>query len=211
MEKFIFDIDGTLLKTNWEYEEIYFNSVLTPTDAKIFIPNISRFLADYESKFLRYDIDALSQYLIENSGIRITPDIIRGWLEAGKSYYDVIPGAKEVLEYLKNRNKRIVALSNWFTEMNKTRLDNAGLLKYFDSVYCSDEVDMKPNASAYLTACCDTSLTDTVMIGDSLQLDVIPPLELGMDAIYFCPNEKKNADRQKVKVIRRLSEIKEMY
>ena len=74
-----------------------------------------------------------------------TPDVIRGWMEAGKDYYDVMPGAKKVLEYLKSKDKKIVALSNWFTEMNKTRLENAGLIKYFDRVYCSDEVDMKPN------------------------------------------------------------------
>ena len=211
MEKFIFDIDGTLLKTNWEYEERYFSSVLTPSDAEVFIPNISMFLADYEKSFLRYDIDVLSQYLIDASGVKITPDIIRGWMEAGKDYYDIMPGAKKVLEYLKSKDKKIVALSNWFTEMNKTRLENAGLLKYFDRVYCSDEVDMKPNFSSYITACGDTPLSETVMIGDSLQLDVIRPLELGMDALWFCPNEKKPVDRPKVKVIRRLNEIKEMY
>ena len=116
-----------------------------------------------------------------------------------------------IIEYLKSKDKKIVALSNWFTEMNKTRLENAGLLKYFDRVYCSDEVDMKPNFSSYITACGDTPLSETVMIGDSLQLDVIRPLELGMDALWFCPNEKKPVDRPKVKVIRRLNEIKEMY
>lgn len=211
MEKFIFDIDGTLLKTNWEYEEIYFKSVLSKRDAEVFIPNISTFLANYESSFLRYDVGILSQYLTEISGVKITPDIIRGWLDAGKGYYDVIPGTKEVLEYLKEQKKEVVALSNWFTEMNKNRLDNAGLLKYFDRVYCSDEVDMKPNFSSYITACGDTPLTDTVMIGDSLQLDVIAPLELGMNALWYCPNEKKTIDKHKVKVIRRLNEIKEMY
>lgn len=211
MEKFIFDIDGTLLQTNWEYEEVYFKSVLSKRDAEVFIPNISTFLADYESSFLRYDIAVLSQYLTEVSGVKITSDIIRGWLEAGKDYYDVMPEARDVLKYLKEQNKEVVALSNWFTEMNKTRLNNAGLLKYFDRVYCSDEVDMKPNFSSYITVCGDTPLADTVMIGDSLKLDVITPLELGMDALWFCPNEKKTVDKPKVKVIRRLNEIKEMY
>ncbi len=211
MEKFIFDIDGTLLKTNWQYEEIYFNSVLTPADAEIFIPNIADFLADYERKFPRYDVEMLSQYLTGTSGVRITPDIIRGWMEAGKEYYDVIPYAKEMLEYLKAKDKKIVALSNWFTDMNKTRLVRAGLVDYFDHVYCSDEVDMKPNPSSYITVCGDTPLNETIMVGDSLQLDVLTPLELGMNAIYFCPDEKKTVDNPKVKVIRRLNEIKEMY
>lgn len=211
MKKFIFDIDGTLLKTNWQYEEIYFNSVLTSADAESFIPNISVFLANYEKRFPRYDVEMLSQYLTDSSGVNITPDIVRGWMEAGKEYYDVIPEARELLEYLKEKGKKIVALSNWFTDMNKARLRNAGLLDYFDYVYCSDEVNMKPHYSCYMRACGDTPLNDAVMIGDSLQLDVIVPLELGMDAIYFCPDDKKQMDNPKIKVIRRLSEIKEMY
>ena len=80
MEKFIFDIDGTLLKVNWEYEEIYFNSVLNPKDVAIFIPNIAGLLVDYESNFSRYDVNLLSQYLIEKTGVMITPDIIQGWI-----------------------------------------------------------------------------------------------------------------------------------
>lgn len=211
MEKFIFDIDGTLLKTNWEYEKIYFNSVLSKRDAEVFIPNIAKLLANYESRFRRYDVNLLSQYLIGETGVEITPDIIRGWMEAGKDYYDIVDGAHETLEYLKSKDKKIVALSNWFTDMNKTRLEKAGLLEFFDGIFCSDEVDMKPNRSSYLTACGDTKVENVVMIGDSLPFDVMIPLEMGMDAVFYCPKENKTVDNPKVKVIRRLNEIKEMY
>ena len=135
LEKFIFDIDGTLLKANWEYEKIYFNSVLSREDADIFLPKISKLLTGYESTFTHYDIDLLSSYLSENTGVNITPDLIRGWINAGKDYYDVVDDAKDVLEYLKNKDKKIVALSNWFTEMNKTRLEKAGLLEYFYNLH----------------------------------------------------------------------------
>lgn len=210
MEKFIFDIDGTLLKTNWQYEEDYFNSVLSFDDANKFIPRISSLLASYERSFLRYDVDILSHYLTLSTGVNITPEIVRGWIEAGKDYYEVIPGAYDTLEYLKSKDKKIVALSNWFSSMNATRLKNALLDGYFDQVFCSDLVDMKPNPSSYITACGDTSFNDTVMIGDSLELDVMAPLKLGINAIYFCPDEKKNVDN-KIKVIRKLQDIKEMY
>lgn len=211
MEKFIFDIDGTLLKANWEYEKIYFNSVLSREDADIFLPKISKLLTGYESTFTHYDIDLLSSYLSENTGVNITPDLIRGWINAGKDYYDVVDDAKDVLEYLKNKDKKIVALSNWFTEMNKTRLEKAGLLEYFDNVYCTDMIEMKPNEASYLKACGDTLLSKVVMIGDSLSFDVLRPMELGIDAIYYCPRENVKLDNPKVKVIRKLNEIKEMY
>lgn len=211
MEKFIFDLDGTLLQKNWSYEEKYFRSVLSNDDAEILLSRMSRLLSEYESSYLRYDVNLLSNYLSEKTGIDINCDIVRNWMRAGMDYYDTIPGAKEILEYLKEKNKKIVALSNWFTEMNVERLKKAGLFDYFDAIYCSDEVDMKPNPEGYIVACGDTRFQDAVMIGDSLENDVLTPLELGINAVYFCPDERKEVGQSKVKVIRKLKEIKEMY
>lgn len=211
MEKFIFDIDGTLLKTNWEYEEIYFRSILSQKDADIFIPDIARLLADYEHRFSRYDRHLLSQYISENTGVNINPDMIQGWIEAGKDYYDVIDGAHEVLEYLKSKDKKIVALSNWFTEMNKTRLERAGLSEFFDEIYCTDLIDMKPSRSSYLAACGDVNPSRSVIVGDSWQFDIKVPLELGMETVYYCPKGNEHVDNPKVKVIRKLNDLKEMY
>lgn len=211
MEKFIFDLDGTLLQKNWSYEEEYFRSVLNNDDAERLLSRMSTLLSEYESSYLRYDVNLLSAYLSKKTGIDISLDVIRNWMRAGMDYYDTIPGAKEILEYLKAKDKKIVALSNWFTEMNVGRLKRAGLFDYFDAVYCSDVVDMKPNPGGYITACGDTNFQDVVMIGDSLPNDVLTPLELGINAIYFCPDEAKDAGHSKVKVIRKLKEIKEMY
>lgn len=211
MQKFIFDVDGTILKADWNYQEIYFNKALSREDARKFLPNISKLLAYYENNFIRYDINLLSNYLTEATGIKFTPDIIQGWLDAGKNYYEVVPGAYDILEYLKSKDKKLVALSNWFSEMNVTRLERAGLLKYFDNVYCSDQVDMKPTKSGFLTACGDVLPGNTVMVGDSLHFDIMVPIELGMDVIYYCPDESKRVDNPKIKVIRKLNDLKEMY
>ena len=211
MKKVIFDLDGTLLKANWQYEEIYFKSILSPEDAEKFIPNISRLLAEYEKTYLRYDFDLLSMYLTEKSGVNISREIVKVWIEAGKDCDEIIAGADEILRYLKQKDKCIVGLSNWFTDMNVGRLKKAGLYDYFDEVYCSDVVDMKPNLGAYIAACGDTEFKDVVMIGDSLKNDVITPLELGINAIYFCKDNQEKVLNPKVKVIRKLNEIKEIY
>lgn len=211
MKKFIFDLDGTLLQKNWSYEQEYFKSILNNDDAEKLLSRMSSLLAEYEKNYLRYDINLLSCYLSDNTGVNISPEIVKRWIEAGCDYYATIPGALETLKYLKQKNKSIVALSNWFTDMNVARLKKAGLFEYFDEVYCSDIVDMKPNYSGYIAACGDVALRDVVMIGDSLQNDVLTPLELGMDAIYFCPDETIEVEDKKVKVIRNLKELKEMY
>lgn len=211
MKKVIFDLDGTLLQKNWSYEQEYFRSILNPDDAEKILSSMATLLTEYEKNYFRYDINLLSAYLSEKTEIDISPNVVKKWIEAGCDYYDTVPGALEVLQYLRQKNKKIVALSNWFTDMNVERLKKAGLYDYFDEVYCSDRVDMKPNYGGYAIACGDVAFHDIVMIGDSLQVDVLTPLELGMDAVYFCPDETKEVENNKVKVIRNLKEIKEMY
>ena len=87
LECFIFDIDGTLLVPDWNYETEYFSSVLNSFDFDIFFPQIADLLVQYEKNFPKYDIDNLSQFLTDKSGVVITPDIINGWNKAVKYSY----------------------------------------------------------------------------------------------------------------------------
>ena len=63
-KRFIFDIDGTLLVPDWNYEEEYFSRVLSSSDVDVFLPQIADLLQQYEKNFPRYDILELSRFLI---------------------------------------------------------------------------------------------------------------------------------------------------
>ena len=212
MEKFIFDVDGTILEKDYQYESDYFKSVLGDSDATKLLSVLPKLLSKYERGYFKYDVFDLSEYLREKTGLYITPKILNGWIEAGKDCNNkVFPGVRETLEYLKHNGKQVVALSNWFKDMQVARLNKMQLLEYFDEVYGADQVALKPNYECYEAACGEVPFSQCVMIGDSLNEDVLVPLKFGMDAVYFHPKDDDIETDAKVKVIKSIIDIKEMY
>ena len=59
------------------------------------------------------------------------------------------------------------------------------LYKYFKGVYGGDTNYLKPDKKAYKIVLDKYDASDCVFIGDSLQNDVIAPLNLGMRAIWL--------------------------
>ena len=209
--RFIFDIDGTLLNGNFQKEIDYFKSVLSSEDYEKFIKVYFNLLMKYESKFKKYEIHQLSKFLKEESKTNITDEIIEGWIDVNSNMDDVInDGVIETLEYLKCKNKSLVVLTNWFLKTQRERLKNAGLLEYFDEIYAGDSI-LKPNKESYISACGLYSVEESVMIGDNLQKDVYEPSMVGLDSIYYNPNNNYFRSTNKVLSIKNMKEIRERY
>ena len=209
-KRFIFDIDGTLLVPDWNYETEYFSSVLNNSDFDKFLPQIASLLEQYEKSFPKYDINNLSRFLTEKSGVIITPDIIRGWNKAlGETKPVIIDGVVDTLEYLKSKDKSLVVLTNWFLEPQISRLKSSELLSYFDFVY-GGEQGIKPSPLIYKLACGEYDVDSSIMIGDSLDFDVYGPRAVGMESIFYNPRCKEY-DKEKVKSIGSMKKIKEMF
>lgn len=210
MEKrIIFDLDGTLLKQNFSYESEYFHSCLSEDDADLFIPQIGKLLAYYESNYECYDNDLLRCYLYRETGINFSDEIINGWRATLRNFKDtIIDGVPDTLEYLKSKGYSLAVLTNWFSEDQIARLKKANLLDYFDSVVGGD-IAFKPSLKSYICATGRFSPCDCVMVGDNINNDVIGALDAGMDAIYFDSN---NSGKVMVKKrITRFDNLKEMY
>ena len=210
MEKrrFIFDIDGTILEEDYSKEVEFFKKELTSEEGDIFIPQIGDLIAKYENTYNRYDVGLLSEFLSYNSGVEISPELIYKWREVVSNYDPkIIPGAKDLLFYLSvNKAKSVVGLSNWFGDDQMRRLEKAGLLKYFDNFYGGDFY-IKPSRESYLNAAGRFSLSDCIVIGDSLENDVYGPYRVGMDAIYFDREKRGDANKKLVKSYNRLGDI----
>ncbi|MEK6567802.1 MAG: HAD family hydrolase [Candidatus Omnitrophota bacterium] len=68
-----------------------------------------------------------------------------------KKYSKLLPGAKELLEYLKKRDFKTAIASNRPTEFTHIILRRLGLRKYFDYVLCADKLPQgKPNPEIIL-------------------------------------------------------------
>lgn len=209
--RFIFDLDGTLLVGDFSKEIEYFKSVLSKEDYEKFIKVYFDLLIKYESKFKKYEVHKLSEFLKEKSKANITDEIIEGWIDINSNMDDVInDGVIEILEYLKSKDKSLVVLSNWFLKTQKQILKNAGLLKYFDEIYAGDSA-LKPNKESYISACGSYSFEECVIIGDTLQKDVYAPSMMGIDAIYYNPNNNDFDGGDKILSIKNMKEIKERY
>ena len=109
----------------------------------------------------------------------------------GKTH-TLVPGAKEMLENLQAKGYRLFAASNSFGNLQRSRLEKAGILKYFEDTYISMDIGYdKPDIRFYQEALrrCGLQAKEVRMIGDSMTTDVIGAQKAGMDALFF--------DRQK--------------
>lgn len=208
MERFIFDLDGTLLTGDFNEENEYFKEVLDLVDAEKFISMKYSLLMKYESLYLNYNIKELSLFLSKNSKVDITSKMITDWIEVNANMKDTIEdGVIEALEYLKEKGKSLAVLTNWFSKTQIQRLKRANIYEYFDDVYCGD-IYLKPNLISYVNASGIYEYEDCVMIGDNLVKDVIVPKILEMNTIYY---NKDNNSKENCKTIKSLKKIKEIY
>lgn len=207
-QKFIFDVDQTLLQGDYSKEKAYFRSLLSLEEYQLFMPQFSSLLLEYEATFQQYDKQQLSDFIYKKTNIIITPMELQQWIEINKDMENVIiPGAFEVLEYLKQKEKEVVVLSNAFSEVQLARLEKTHLLPFIDEVY-GGELSLKPHPESYQRACGKTPMESCIMIGDDLEKDILGANGIGLDAIYV--GEETKGIKVK-KQIKSLIKIKEMY
>ena len=117
-------------------------------------------------------------------------------------------GAVEILDYLILKYKLHI-ITNGFEEVQHKKLKNSGIDHYFSTVTTSEEVGLKkPNPKVFLTALnkANSLPTQSVMIGDSLEADILGANNIGMQTIFY--NYRNENISKKIKSIDSLLEIK---
>lgn len=208
MDKFIFDLDGTLMNADFELESrMLYDLFSSEEDASKVVPFKVDIIEEYESIFSRYDRDTFREYFTRRTGVNISSEFIDEWLRFGSCLNDkVIDGVGDTLEYLKMKDKKIVILSNWFTCTQIERLRKNNLLQYFDEVYGGDYT-IKPNREAFLRAFGSTPANRCLMIGDNYLKDYCGAKEAGANALFYNPNGVITSKQ----MIKRIDEIKERF
>lgn len=128
-------------------------------------------------------------------------EINREFLSRTAAKKELIPGAIELLEELRQRY-RIVVVSNGFEEVQWRKMRTAGLLPYIDEVVLSETAGInKPHKAIFDYALSKASArrTETVMIGDDWESDITGASNAGLTAIWFNPaGLPRPADRLRV-------------
>ncbi len=109
-------------------------------------------------------------------------------------FLDLLPTRKllfpytiEILDYLSNKNYKLHLITNGFEKTQHSKLENAGLSKYFIEVVTSEGSNsLKPHKEIFDYALDKTNATkeESIMIGDSIEVDIQGAMNAGIDQIY---------------------------
>ena len=123
-------------------------------------------------------------------------------------YNHLFDGAIELLDYLKP-NYQLHIITNGFSDVQDRKLTNSNIGHYFETITNSELAGQKkpnPVIFDYALGIAKASKEESIMIGDSLEADVLGALDFGIDAIFF--NESKVAIEQEVYQVSHLLELK---
>ena len=124
------------------------------------------------------------------------------------SYNNLFPNTLEVLEYLKPKY-RLHIITNGFQEIQDKKLKNSGIYPFFDEVINSEMAGVKkPNPIIFELALKKAKVEPekSIMIGDSLEADVLGAKGVGLHALHF--NAHNEPIHEHCPMIQELWEIK---
>ncbi|MCH2223902.1 MAG: YjjG family noncanonical pyrimidine nucleotidase [Crocinitomicaceae bacterium] len=221
-----FDLDHTL----WDFEANSEKALAQLFEEFNLIKHVRSFRT-FHTEYKKVNAEAWHQY---SKGI-ITKDILRtkrfkdtfqkfgfkndelvqkmakGYLKISPYQTQLFPNAKETLEKLKSDGYALHIITNGFKEVQFIKLEQSGILDYFDVVLCSEEVGKnKPARIVFDRALslANAKAEESVMIGDSYQADIVGAENAGIQAIFFDPSFE-HQDKKHKWIIRDLKKIPE--
>jgi len=107
----------------------------------------------------------------------------------------LIDGAMEVVQSLKGSyNMHII--TNGFSEVQFKKIINSGLLPDVDSIYTSEDAGyQKPDAGFFQYVFTNNQIrpNNSLVIGDNLKTDILGAKDVGIDTVFFNPDNKKDS------------------
>lgn len=192
IKRIIFDIDNTLLDTYKDCIDTY-KKYIEYNKLNINAKDIYDIFEEYEVSNGNYIKEDLSIFLSKK--IKVDKIDINNLLDLYSNHSTLINNNTiNILEYL-SKKYEIVALTNWYKDIQYKRLEKVGINNYFKEIYGIEDAK-KPNPEAFKKAIGNNLYNECVMIGDSLKSDIEVPKELGMKTIYYNKNCKNNNENE---------------
>lgn len=115
---------------------------------------------------------------------------------------NLFPHAHETLGYLKEKYT-LHLISNGFADASETKVMQCDLKKYFTTIVISEAVGVHkphPEIFHYAVTNAKTAISQSVMVGDSIEADIRGAQNVGMDAIFFNPKSSEVPDDVKLSI-----------
>jgi len=122
----------------------------------------------------------------------------------------LFPGTKEILKYLTDKGYGMHLITNGFEKTQHGKLKSSGLDIFFKEVITSEiSNSLKPQKEIFEYALQKTGATveQSIMIGDSLEVDIAGAMSVGMDQVHVNYNNIEQ-DLKPTYTIRTLEELK---
>ncbi|MFT7081600.1 MAG: putative hydrolase of the HAD superfamily [Nonlabens sp.] len=221
IEHIFFDLDHTLwdfdLNSKLAYQQIFkehgvtlnlekFIRVYEPLNLqfwRMFRENkISKENLQYQR--LKTAFDACN-YSVDDDQIHLFADLYIAYLPNNNHLFD---GCIELLDKLQEKY-RLHLITNGFNGVQQSKVENAGLSKYFDVVLTAETAGIKkPDAAIFHQALemAGASVSNSLMIGDSYEADIKGAQDIGLATIWFHITDQEIPENEVV-----VHQLKDIY
>lgn len=120
-------------------------------------------------------------------------------MEINHTYLSMMPlqthlceGALEVLENLAQRYQMHI-ITNGFSEVQYSKMERSGLNLFFGRIFISEEVKSpkpEPEIFRYALKSCNARKKESLMIGDSWEVDILGAMRVGIDQVHYAPDNE---------------------
>jgi putative hydrolase of the HAD superfamily len=110
---------------------------------------------------------------------------------------NLMPYSIDVLEYLSSKYQLHI-ITNGFEEVQHVKIENSNLKKYFSNVITSDKACYKKPHKGIFEYSINLTAADyknSIMVGDSLEADIIGARNCGMDQVYYNPEKISHVEK----------------
>ena len=161
-----------------------------------------------EATKLEIQVEYVYQELFRNKGIEVTIDVCVQLAQVFRAlstrYVKLYKGAVELLQNLKDKNKKVYLLSNAQAVFTRGELQMLGILPYFDGILLSSEVGyMKPDRRFYqhLLNTYHIDPSTAIMIGNDYRADTLGGANVGLHTCYINSNLSPSEDAEMISEI----------
>ena len=216
-----FDLDHTL----WDFDknsEITFENIFKRNHPTVEIKSfINEYVPINQACWKLYQYDKITHQELRYNRLKQSFDALNYSIsdkeidQIADEYIEFLPdnnhlfdGTFEILDYL-NDKYNLHIITNGFADVQFRKISNSNLTGYFNTITNSEMAGVKkpnPIIFEYALDLAKAKKEHSIMIGDSLDADVLGALDSGLDAIFF--NEALHPVEGHIKHINHLLEIK---
>lgn len=207
------DFDDTLYDTRGN-AQLAIQETFAYFHLERYFPDPQQFFCAYwqanEMLWRRYSLGQITRdhLILQRFRIPLSQGLVEGWLPFSPSTAfclkvsdwfinrcsdkpGLVPGARELVDYLRGRGYRLHVCSNGFAQVQYRKLNACGLRRAFDTIILSEDAGVNKPDRGYFDYAFRVSGADpaaTVMIGDNPLTDIFGARSYGLDAIFYNPN-----------------------